>query len=83
MLAAGITEASVLTIALDILAAYGLKLALWFGWPGLMAGGLLGTALFPGWRISAAVGGALVGATAWAACWLAVALGLRMMGVGG
>ncbi len=70
-------------IACDVLAAYGLKLALWFGWPGMMAGGLLGTALFPGWRISAAIAGALTGTVLWTASWLTVAMGLRMMGVGG
>lgn len=72
-----------LAIAYDVLSAYGLQLAIWFGWPGLLAGGLLGTALCPGWRISAALTGACAGAMLWAACWLAVALSLRMMGVGG
>lgn len=70
-------------ICYDIVAAYGLQLAIWFGWPGVMAGGLFGTAVFPGWRISAAIGGALFGAFLWMACWVAVALGLRMMGVAG
>jgi hypothetical protein len=72
----------VYAVACDVLSAYGLQLALWFGWPGLMAGGLLGTALFPAWRISAAVAGALAGTLLWVSCWLAVALSLRMMGVG-
>jgi hypothetical protein len=71
----------VINVAYDIVTAYGLQLALWFGWPGIMAGGLFGTALFPGWRISAAIAGAVVGALLWTACWLTVALGLRMMGV--
>jgi hypothetical protein len=72
----------VIAIAYDIVSAYGLQLAIWFGWPGVMAGGLFGTAMFPGWRISAAFGGALAGALLWMACWVAAALGLRMMGVG-
>ena len=70
------------SIAYDVLASYGLQLTLFFGWPGLMAGGLLGTALFPAWRISAALAGAAAGALLWVSCWLTVALSLRMMGVG-
>lgn len=65
--------------ARDVLSVYGLQLAVWFGWPGVFAGGLLGVALFPRWRIPAAVAGAITGALLWMACWLAVALSLRMM----
>jgi hypothetical protein len=63
----------------DVLSVYGLQLALYFGWPGLLAGGLLGAALFPRWRISAALAGAVAGVLMWMACWLTVALSLRMM----
>lgn|GEM_PF-2497423 len=70
-----------ISIAYDIVSAYGLQLAIWFGWPGVMAGGLFGTAMFPGWRVFATVAGAFAGALLWMACWLAVAVGLRMMGV--
>lgn len=65
--------------ARDVLSTYGFQLALWFGWPGVLAGGLLGVVLFPRWRVSAAIAGALTGALVWTACWLAVALSLRMM----
>lgn len=65
----------------DVLLAYALPLFLWLGWPGLMAGGIAGAAMFPRWRVAAAVAGAATGGLIWLASWLAVAVGLRMMTV--
>jgi len=69
--------------AYNLLSAYGLELTVWFGWPGIAAGGLLGVAVFPNWRISAGLTGAAVGGLLWMSCWLAVALSLRSIAVAG
>ena len=65
----------------DVVSAYGLQLALWFGWPGLVAGGLMGAAVAPRWPVAGIVAGAAGGTLLWMASWLAVAMSLRMMGV--
>ncbi len=65
----------------DVLASYGPQLALWLGWPGVVAGGLFGAAAFPHWRVPGVVAGATLGTLLWTACWLGVAMSLRMMGV--
>ncbi|MEJ8572183.1 hypothetical protein [Microbaculum marinum] len=65
----------------DAMSAYGLQLALWLGWPCLLAGGLAGAAISPRWRITGIVAGATGGTLLWMASWLAVAVSLRLMGV--
>ena len=65
----------------DVISSYGPQLALWLGWPGLLSGGLVGAALFPSWRTTAIITGAAAGTLLWMACWLTVAMSLRMMGV--
>lgn len=65
----------------DVMSSYGPQLALWLSWPGLLAGGLLGAALLPRWRVPGIIAGAVAGTLLWMASWLAVAMSLRMMGV--
>jgi len=69
------------TTLCDVMSSYGPQLALWLGWPGLLAGGLLGAAISPRWRVTGIIAGAAAGTLLWMASWLAVAMSLRMMGV--